>query len=245
LNLEGVFTALLAWMVFKENADRRIVLGMALILAAGALLAWPGSLQLSGMAGALLIIAACAGWAIDNNLTRKVAAHDALLIAGIKGLVAGTVNTAIALAYGHVLPGFSSMALAGLVGFVGYGLSLALFVIALRHIGAARTGAYFSLAPFIGASASLILLRESAGGLFWPAAGLMAMGIGLHLSERHQHAHTHEALAHHHRHVHDEHHRHEHDFPWDGSEPHSHHHVHAPLRHHHPHYPDIHHRHRH
>lgn len=245
LNLEGVFTAVLAWMVFKENADRRIVLGMLLILSAGVLLTWPGSWSFSGMAGAFMIIGACAGWALDNNLTRKVSAHDALFIAGSKGLVAGCVTTGMALAQGAHLPGSWSMALAAGVGFLGYGVSLALFVVALRHVGAARTGAYFSLAPFIGAGASLILLHESPGGLFWPAAGLMAAGLWLHLSERHQHEHVHTELAHHHRHVHDAHHQHTHDFPWTGAEPHSHYHVHPPLRHSHPHYPDIHHRHRH
>ena len=245
LNLEGVFTALLAWIVFKENTDRRIVLGMLLILTAGVLLAWPGSWSFTGMAGVLMIIGACAGWALDNNLTRKVAAHDALFIAGIKGLVAGCVTTGIALAQGASLPGFGSVALAAGVGFAGYGVSLALFVVALRHVGAARTGAYFSLAPFIGAGASLILLHEEHGGLFWPAAGLMAVGLWLHLSERHQHDHVHTELAHHHGHVHDEHHQHTHDFPWTGAEPHTHFHVHTPLRHSHPHYPDIHHRHRH
>ena len=245
LNLEGVFTAVLAWIVFKENADRRIVLGMLLILTAGILLAWPGSLAFTGMAGVFMIIGACAGWALDNNLTRKVSAHDALFIAGIKGLTAGCVTTGIALAQGASLPGSLSIALAAGVGFIGYGVSLALFVVALRHVGAARTGAYFSLAPFIGAGASLILLHESPAGLFWPAAGLMAIGLWLHLSERHQHEHAHTELAHHHGHVHDAHHQHTHDFPWTGTEPHNHFHVHPPLRHSHPHYPDIHHRHRH
>lgn len=245
LNLEGVFTAVLAWVVFKENADRRIVLGMLLILTAGVLLAWPESPSFTGMAGVLMIIGACAGWALDNNLTRKVSTHDALFIAGIKGLVAGCVTTGIALAQGAHLPGFLSVALAAGVGLMGYGVSLALFVVALRHVGAARTGAYFSLAPFIGAGAALILLHESPSALFWPAAGLMAMGLWLHLSERHEHEHVHAELAHHHGHVHDAHHQHTHDFPWTGTEPHAHFHVHAPLRHSHPHYPDIHHRHRH
>lgn len=245
LNLESVFTALLAWWVYKENVDRRILLGMLLILVAGALLSWPRTWQLGDASGTLLIIAACACWALDNNLTRHVSAHDPLLIAGSKGLVAGIGNSALALAFGAGLPDMSRVALAGVVGFLGYGVSLALFVLALRHVGAARTGAYFSLAPFIGAGASLVLLQEAPGTLFWPAAGLMAAGIGLHLAERHRHEHTHDALAHYHRHVHDEHHQHIHDFPWDGHEPHSHFHVHAPLRHTHPHYPDIHHRHRH
>ena len=245
LNLEGVFTALLAWFVFKENVDRRIALGMLLILVAGVLLVWPASLDLNNISGALMIIAACGCWAIDNNLTRQVSAHDPMFVAGTKGLVAGVVNTSIALIMGSVLPAWSHIALAGLLGFLGYGVSLTLFVLALRHVGTARTGAYFSLAPFIGAGVALVLLHESPGGLFWPATALMAIGLWLHLVERHQHTHIHTSLAHQHRHTHDAHHQHAHDFPWDKREPHSHFHQHEALTHSHPHYPDLHHRHRH
>jgi hypothetical protein len=132
-----------------------------------------------------------------------------------------------------------------LVGFLGYGLSLVLFVLALRHIGTARTGAYFSVAPFVGASVALLLLHEPVGLLFFAAAGLMGQGVWLHLTERHEHPHPHERLTHAHRHVHDEHHRHAHPPGVDPSEPHTHEHTHEPLTHSHPHFPDIHHRHRH
>jgi hypothetical protein len=131
------------------------------------------------------------------------------------------------------------------VGFVGYGLSLVLFVLALRGLGTARTGAYFSTAPFVGASISLLLLGEQPGMVFWIAAALMAAGIWLHVTERHEHEHRHERLHHSHPHRHDAHHQHEHDFPWDGTEPHVHPHEHEPLTHSHPHFPDIHHRHSH
>jgi hypothetical protein len=131
------------------------------------------------------------------------------------------------------------------VGFLGYGLSLVLFVLALRHIGSARTGAYFSLAPFVGAAVSLLVLREPIGPLFIASAALMGWGVWLHLTEKHEHEHTHERLAHSHRHYHDEHHQHAHDDGVDPHEPHTHPHVHEPLTHSHPHYPDIHHRHRH
>ncbi len=166
-------------------------------------------------------------------------------IAGLKGLVAGIANTGIALAMGHAFPSAATTVAAGIVGLLGYGVSLVLFVLALRHLGSARTGAYFSTAPFIGVAFSLILLRETPGPLFWAAAGLMVIGVWLHLTERHAHRHEHESLAHTHAHVHDEHHQHEHNFPWDGREPHAHFHEHEPLVHSHPHYPDIHHRHRH
>lgn len=245
LNLEGVFTALLAWFIFHENFDRRIFAGMVAIVAGGVLLAWQGSGGTGLSWGALAIVGACACWGIDNNLTQKVSAGDPLQIAAIKGAVAGSVNLGLALALGAALPGPAVLIGAGLVGFLGYGVSLVLFVLALRHIGTARTGAYFSLAPFVGAALSLVILREQVGARFLAAAGLMGLGIWLHLTERHEHAHHHEAITHEHRHVHDEHHQHVHEPGMDQREPHTHVHTHAPLTHSHPHYPDIHHRHRH
>lgn len=246
LNLEAVLTAGLAWVVFKENVDRRIVIGMLLIVMGGAVLAWPsaGSETVDGV-GLLAIAAACLCWAIDNNLTRRVSGSDALFIAGIKGLTAGAVNTGLALLLGAALPAWATAGAAMTVGFVGYGLSLVLFVRALRDLGTARTGAYFSTAPFIGAAIAILLLGEPTPAPFWLAASLMSVGVWLHLTERHAHEHTHETLEHTHQHVHDSHHQHEHDFAWDGKEPHSHPHWHMAITHKHPHFPDIHHRHGH
>ena len=244
LNVEGVLTAVLAWLVFKENADRRIVLGMLAIVGGGVLLSWqPGGTSLS--AGALFILAACLCWAIDNNLTRKVSTNDAMLVACVKGLVAGGCNTALAWAAGAALPGAAAVGSSLLVGFFGYGLSLTLFVVGLRGLGAARTGAYFSVAPLFGVALSLALWPSVPGPLFWAAAGLMALGVWLHVRERHQHEHTHEPLEHSHGHRHDAHHQHPHAFEWSGDEPHAHTHRHTVLTHKHPHYPDIHHRHLH
>ena len=245
LNLEGVFTALLAWFVFRENFDRRIALGMVAIVAGGLALSWQPGAGLSFSTGAWLVIAACACWGVDNNLTQKVSSSDPFQIAAIKGLVAGSVNLSIALALGARLPSPQVLAGALVVGFFGYGLSLACFVLALRHIGTARTGAYFSLAPFVGALASLLLLREGVASTFWIAAGLMGLGVWLHLSEKHEHRHLHEPLEHSHRHVHDEHHQHAHPPGVDPRAPHTHEHAHEPLAHAHPHFPDIHHRHGH
>ena len=244
LNVEGVLTAVLAWLVFRENADRQIVLGMLAIVAGGVLLAWdPGGASLSP--GALLVLAACLCWAIDNNLTRKVSTHDAMLLACLKGACAGVINTALPLASGAVLPALPTLAGSLLVGFLGYGLSLTLFVLALRTLGTARTGAYFSVAPLFGVAISLAVWPEVPGPLFWVAAALMGLGTRLHVRERHVHEHTHEPLEHAHPHRHDEHHRHAHAFAWNGDEPHTHVHRHEPLTHKHPHYPDIHHRHPH
>jgi len=246
LNLEAVFTASLAWFVFRENFDRRILLGMMLIVTGGVLLSWQSGPGPAGSEwGAALVAGACLAWAIDNNLTRKVSASDAVQIAGLKGLVAGAFNTGLALAIGASLPQWSTALAAGLVGLAGYGVSLALFVVALRHLGAARTGAYFSVAPFFGAAIALWLLGEAADSFFWAAAVLMAAGVWLHITERHEHLHEHAPLTHTHRHVHDEHHRHAHDPGSEGAEPHTHEHRHERLVHRHPHYPDLHHRHRH
>jgi drug/metabolite transporter (DMT)-like permease len=245
LNLEGVFTALIAWFVFRENFDRRVLFGMLLIVAGGVLLAWrPGGFSLAWPG--LAIAAACLLWAVDNNLTRRISASDAVAIAAVKGVAAGTVNLGLAAALGTAAAAPPVLWLAaGVVGFAGYGVSLALFVVALRQLGAARTAAYFSTAPFIGAALAFALLGESQTPLFWSAALLMAAGVALHIAERHAHRHTHRAVSHEHVHVHDEHHRHEHGADWDGKEPHTHAHSHAPLAHSHAHYPDIHHRHSH
>ncbi len=245
LNLEGVFTALLAWFAFKENFDRRIFTGMVLIVAGGILLSWQGSGFEAPSVGALAVMGACLCWGIDNNLTQKVSAGDPVQVTAIKGTVAGAVNLMVALVMGATVPSLATTGAAFIVGFLGYGCSLVMFVLALRHIGTARTGAYFSLAPFVGASVALVVLREPVGALFFGAATLMGAGVWLHVTERHEHEHTHEYLEHTHPHVHDEHHQHVHDPGVDPDRPHSHPHVHLPMTHTHPHYPDIHHRHRH
>ena len=245
LNMEGVLTALLAWFVFKENFDRRIAAGMGLIVAAGALLSWEQMPQFGVPWGPLAILGACLCWAVDNNLTRQVSASDPLRIAALKGLVAGAVNLGLALVLGLALPPLPVALAAGAIGFCGYGLSLVLFVVALRHLGTARTGAYFSAAPFVGAALALALLGEAPGPLFWIAGALMAGGLYLHLTESHDHEHEHTPLSHTHAHDHDAHHQHAHEAGWDGREPHTHAHEHEALRHAHPHFPDIHHRHPH
>jgi drug/metabolite transporter (DMT)-like permease len=244
LNAEGVFTALLAWFVFRENVDSRIALGMAAIVAGALVLSWPGQARFAGSGPTLLVLGACLAWAVDNNLTRKLSLHDATWIAAIKGLVAGMVNLGLAFALGASLPSTPNLAGAMVVGFLAYGVSLALFVVGLRHLGTARTGAYFSVAPFFGAALALALGEPVTLPLVI-AGILMAVGIWLHLTEHHHHAHEHVAVSHDHTHVHDAHHQHDHDFAWAGEEPHAHPHAHAPLHHEHPHFPDSHHGHRH
>ena len=245
LNLEAVLTALFAWILFRESFDRRIALGMAAIVAGGLVLAWTPGEPARWVSGVALITAACGCWALDNNLTRRVSQRDPLVIAAMKGIVAGAVNLALALRFGQHVPPLGETALALVVGFAGYGVSLVLFVVALRNLGTARTGACFAVAPFFGALYALVVQHEAFTAPLGFAGALMAFGVWLHVSERHAHRHVHAVQTHAHPHVHDEHHRHTHDFAWDGREPHAHPHRHEAIEHAHAHVPDIHHRHSH
>jgi drug/metabolite transporter (DMT)-like permease len=242
LNIEGLATMAIAWIVFRENVDGRLLLGAGAIVVGAVVLSWNRS-GASLDTGGLWVVAACLSWGIDNNLTRKLSSADPVQIAMIKGLAAGATNTVLALWMGATSPAPWLIASAAVVGFLGIGVSLVLFMLGLRHLGTARTGAYFSVAPFVGALASLFIFWESVSVQLMTAGALMALGIWLHVSERHDHEHEHEALEHEHMHVHNEHHRHDHDGPV--TEPHSHWHRHEPLRHKHPHFPDLHHRHSH
>lgn len=244
LNAEGVFTALLAWYVFRENFDRRIALGMVAIVIGAVVLSWSGAAQIQSIWPPLAILGACLCWGIDNNLTRKVSLSDPFQITSIKGLVAGVTNVSLALMVGANLPTIETILISSVVGFLGYGVSFALFVIALRELGTARTGAYFSTAPFIGAIIAIPLLGDPITIALIVAGGFMAVGIWLHIVERHSHEHIHQEVEHSHTHVHDDgHHDHEHDVSSD--KPHVHPHKHEPTRHIHRHYPDEHHRHDH
>jgi drug/metabolite transporter (DMT)-like permease len=245
LALEGAATAIMAWFIFRENFDRRVALGMACLVAGALVLSWSGTPSMQNVAGPLAIVAACLAWGLDNNLTRKASLADPLQIAELKGLVAGPVNILIGLSAGASIP--LSFALLGAIvaGFFGYGLSVALYIVALRDLGAARTGAYFSTAPFLGAVVSVVVLGENVTWALLAAGALMGLGVWLHVTERHEHEHMHDAMAHVHPHVHDEHHQHEHRPDDPIGEPHTHWHKHDRLKHAHPHTPDMHHVHRH
>lgn len=258
LNLEGVFTSLIAWLIYKEHTDRNNIVGMILITCASALLFYQPSPEIARetsqlswdqLWGAALIVGACLCWGIDNNLTQKASSADAVLLACLKGLTAGFVNLLVSLSIGAwvTLPAMylvSSMSL----GFFSYGLSLVFFIVALRFLGTARTGAYFAAAPFVGALVSLVLWPSEVNVTFVVACGLMLLGLWMHLREKHEHEHIHEPMEHMHPHKHDEHHQHAHPelTPEEyASVKHSHAHVHAYLVHTHPHTPDAHHRHAH
>jgi drug/metabolite transporter (DMT)-like permease len=246
LNLEAVFSALLAWFVFREATGPRIVWGFAAIFAGSVVLAWPSQIMIEGRSlGLLCIVGACLFWGIDNNVTRKISAGDSRVIAAIKGVVAGSTNTLLALSFGATSPAAQAVASALVLGFLGYGVSLVLFIVSLRHLGTARTGAYFSTAPLIGGALSVVLYGHTLTAAFYIAGALMALGVWLHVTEQHEHEHSHEAVNHTHAHRHDAHHQHGHSDSWDGAEPHTHEHRHVAISHSHPHFPDIHHEHRH
>jgi drug/metabolite transporter (DMT)-like permease len=244
LNLESVVTMLVAALLFGEAVGGRVSAAAALMFAGAMVLSWNPQAELKLSLHAIAIVGACFCWALDNNFTRKISAGDPVMLAMIKGLAAGSFNLALAFALGFRLPGTVALAGALGVGFLGYGVSLVLFILALRHLGAARTAAHFSTAPFIGAAIAIFALGEPFTIAFGVALALMLAATWLVLTERHEHEHAHEYLAHSHRHVHDEHHQHPHRGD-EGPEPHAHRHEHPPMTHSHPHLPDLHHRHKH
>jgi drug/metabolite transporter (DMT)-like permease len=244
LNLEGVSTAVIAVFLFRESAGNRLWWAMACMTAAGFFLTWEPIQGTFNLAGPVLICIAMVSWGLDNNLTRYISARDPIQIALIKGLVSGATSLLLAYVLGMGIPWNVNIILALLLGCFSYGISLVFFIKALEGLGSFRTGVFFSLAPFIGAVISLILLQEWIGWVMLPATGLMVVGLWLMIEEKHSHLHVHEEMMHTHLHNHDDiHHYHEHT----GAliEPHSHEHVHHEEAHAHAHWPDTHHRHAH
>jgi drug/metabolite transporter (DMT)-like permease len=246
LNFESVATTLIAVIFFKESIDRRIAGAIGLVTLASILLTWTGS-NWGFSLGALGVIGACFLWGLDNNFTRHISAKNPLIIVGIKGLGAGTFSLVLCVLLRQSLPGLNIALLAMLLGSISYGISIQLFIVAMRHLGAARTSTLFGTAPFVGIALSLILLREIPTILFWASLPFMLAGAWLMLTENHDHHHIHEPVVHNHRHSHpDEHHKHvspENTPLVNGS--HTHEHYHEPLEHEHAHAPDLHHRHGH
>lgn len=244
LNLEGLTTALLAVLLFREPAGRRTWTALAAMTAAGVLTSWdPASGRIEAL-GPLLVFAAMICWGLDNNLTRIISDKDPVLVARIKGFVAGAFSLGLAAAAGERLPIGLPAALALAVGAVCYGFSLVLFIESLKRLGAFRTGAFFGLAPFVGAAIALPVLGEPVRWTLGPAAALMAFGAFFIAGEKHAHAHAHRPLTHTHSHAHGDLH-HDHAHPVIAEEVHSHEHDHPEREHAHGHWPDVHHRHGH
>ena len=244
LNLEGVATAVIAAFVFGENVGKRLWIALACMTVAGVFLTWDPSQGKFMPLGPLLLVFAMVCWGIDNNLTRNLSDKDPVQVAEIKGLIAGVASLSFALMLGMRMPLDATILFALLVGAFSYGASLVFFIKALEGLGSSRTGAFFSLAPFIAALASLVILREWIGWVMFPATGFMIIGVWLIVSEVHSHLHHHDAMTHIHLHDNGEmHHLHKHSETV--SEPHIHNHTHLERTHSHVHWPDTHHRHKH
>jgi drug/metabolite transporter (DMT)-like permease len=244
LNLEGLATALIAVILFREYTGGRFWVALIVMTLAGVFLSWDPDMSRFSLQGPLLVTAAMVCWGIDNNLTGQISDKDPVQIAQIKGLLAGGFSLLLAVLLGMSIPFDTSLGLALLLGSLSYGLSLVLFIKALQKLGASRTGAFFSLAPFVGAVFSLAFLKEWLGWLMIPATGLMILGVYLIWRERHAHWHQHIPQTHTHTHRHDDGH-HMHPHPDDTQEPHVHEHSHPRVEHTHLHWPDTHHRHEH
>ncbi len=245
LTLEALFTALLAWRLYRETLDARVWSAMLLILAGGMVLVLDqgrgGGAQLQGL---LAVLLATAAWGVDNTLSRALAERDPGQVVLAKAALGATAAALLAIVSGEPRPGMGAVFALVAIGATGYGLSLRFYLLAQRAFGAARTGSVFAFAPFIGAALAAALGDRSASGVMAVGGLLMLVGVVLHLAESHGHAHAHEVLEHEHAHRHDDgHHAHGHDPMPDGS--HSHWHRHEPLQHAHPHVPDAHHAHRH
>jgi drug/metabolite transporter (DMT)-like permease len=247
LNFEGVATAMIALLIFKENIGKRVGAAVVLITLSSILLSWDFNHQWGISVGALGVILACVCWGIDNNLTRNISSKNPFAIVAVKGFGAGLFSLCLALLLGNQLPSIEVALLAMLLGFFSYGLSIVLFVLAMRQLGSARTSAYFGTAPFIGALVSFCLYGSLPDLMMLFAFPMMLLGTVLLLKDRHEHPHVHDPVTHDHKHVHsDGHHRHAHEEISDAeSICHAHVHEHEPLAHAHLHTPDISHRHRH
>lgn len=247
LNFEGVSTAVIAIIFFRENAGRTVVAAIIMITAGSILLSWDFSNTWGISLGAVGILTACMCWGIDNNFTGKISSRNPYSIVTVKGLGAGSCSLLLSLLAGCHIPLLLPMLLAMLVGFFCYGLSIVLFVFAMRSLGSARTSAFFGMAPFIGAVLSFVLLQELPSVMLMLALPLMIGGAVLLLREKHTHRHLHPSTEHEHRHDHcDGHHDHEHpDSTLENSQSHCHLHAHEECEHEHGHYPDTHHKHGH
>lgn len=247
LNFEGVATSLIALYFFKENLGKRMVSALLVITLASIILSWNGNNQWGFSLGALGILGACICWGIDNNFTRNISMKNPFTIVIIKGFTAGIFSLCLALGLHQFIPTFWPIILAMVLGFFSYGLSIVLFVLAMRTLGSSRTSAYFATAPFIGTLISFFLFHNLPTRLFYLALPMMIIGTVIILKENHCHEHEHCPIEHDHRHSHTDGH---HEHTYENEEeffhgPHSHLHSHRALKHSHTHTPDIHHRHTH
>lgn len=244
VNFEVAATAFIAMIFFRESIGGRLAVSILLITLASIFLSFSDISTLSFSGGAAMVLLACVCWGLENNCTRMLSLQNPVQIVVIKGLCVGLTTLILAFASGQCSAPPHLIPVALMVGLLGYGLSIFFYVLAQRELGAARTGAYYAAAPFIGAILSFVILKDPLTVSFAAAFAVMLAGVWLAISEKHRHAHLHEALEHEHRHRHsDEHHGHHHDGSIE--QEHSHRHTHAEMKHNHAHTPDLHHLHRH
>ena len=245
LTQEALFTAILAWRLYRETLDGRVWMAMALLLAGGMVLVLDqGRTAGAQLWGLLAVLLATVAWGVDNTLSRALAERDPGQVVMAKAALGASATVLLAVALGEPLPSASAALALFAIGATGYGLSLRLYLLAQRAFGAARTGSVFAFAPFIGAALAVALGDRSVSGLMALGSVLMLAGVVLHLAESHGHEHVHEELDHEHAHRHDDgHHGHLHEPMPVGL--HSHGHRHDPVRHVHAHVPDAHHGHPH
>lgn len=243
---EVVFTAFIAWLLFREHLSLRFCVAVLLLVAGGAALSWNPELASFHLdKGLLLVLAACFLWGFDNNFSARISGSDPVAVACYKGLAAGFVNTAVALALGSPFPPAPALLGVAVVGMSAYGVSIALLIYGMRHIGAARSAAIFGSNPFLGAFLCVIFLKEGVSLPFLCGFAACVAAMAVMLSEHHVHEHRHEDLVHEHGHTHEEHHAHVHASADPAGEPHSHRHSHERLVHVHDHSSDAHHLHSH
>jgi drug/metabolite transporter (DMT)-like permease len=246
LNLEAVFTLVLARLFYKEHVGRRVAAAAALLVAGGGLLVFDRGESPGGVThviGLVAVAGAALGWAMDNTVAKPLSALDPAAVVAAKGALGAMLSSCAALALGETWPATLPMLGLVVVGATGYGLSLRLYLKAQRALGAGRTASVFASAPFCGALLAWAL-GEPAGIYAVAAGAIMIVGLVLHVTERHEHRHAHEPIEHEHAHRHDDgHHTHAHDPMPEGE--HTHVHRHGEMEHTHPHVPDLHHGHRH
>ena len=242
LNFEAVATVIIAFIIFRESVGRRVWIALGIITLASILLSWNPNTAFGLSVGAIGILLACVFWGVDNNATRNISGKDPFTIVALKGFFAGSVALILAVLGHYTVPGITFILAAMVLGFLCYGVSMVLFIRALRDLGAARTGAYYCTAPFIGTVFSFLIFGVYLDLQLVIAFSLMVLGALVLATERHTHQHHHVPMEHEHLHHHpEEHHRHDHERDIAGD--HSHPHFHEQLNHDHPHNPDIHHRH--
>ncbi len=245
-NFEIVATSLMALLIYKEAIGKRLWIGISFITLASILLSFEDLSSFSFSLGSVFVLLACLFWGFENNCTRMLSLKNPLQIVVVKGFGSGFGSLIIALSLKQYSANTLYILLALSLGFIAYGLSIYFYILAQRELGAARTSAYYAVAPFIGVLLSVLIFDQPIALSFILALLLMIVGVYFSGAERHKHLHTHNEIMHAHRHHHqDNHHNHTHDDGLCHNTEHSHFHVHEKTEHSHAHTPDMHHNHAH